>query len=186
MSVFKIIVCAAALFTCTELAHAAQTGESRKGTGFSVHSGEGDGPERIGARQQVAPRSPYLLSTNRWTEMMLKDEAVYLQMTDYGIKQIQEPQERREKDEGFFGNVIKAMALSGVKQLLDHSLALSLSDIRSAQARDGEVVFLTCQGKEVFNKVKINGEVQKFPVDQAEKFADTVNRRRAALPACRP
>lgn len=184
MSVIRMIVCTAVLFTGTALSPTVQAAEARPGAGATVQARNGDGPERIGARQQVAARSPYLLSTNRWTEMMLKDDSVYMQLTDYGLKQVAEPKERDRQDDGVLGGVIKAMALSGVRQLLDHSLSLALTDIRTAQARDGDIVFVTCQGKEVFNKVKINGEVQKFPRDQAEAFAQTVNRVRSKLAVC--
>jgi hypothetical protein len=117
--------------------------------------------------------------------LMLKDDAVYMQLTDYGMKEVGEPQDARDKDEGFLGNMLRTMALSGVKQLLDHSLALSLADMRTALVRQGQVVLVTCQGKEVFNKVKINDQVQTYPQDQAEDFVKAVNRQREKLPACR-
>jgi hypothetical protein len=116
---------------------------------------------------------------------MLKDDAVVMQLTDYGMKQIGEPQDARDKDEGFLGNMLKTMALSGVRQLLDRSLALSLADMRSALVRRGEVVLVTCQGKEVFNKVKVNEQVQTYPQDQAEEFVKNINRQREKFPACR-
>ena len=116
---------------------------------------------------------------------MLKDDAVVMQLTDYGMKQVGEPQDAHDKDEGFFGNMVKAMALSGVKQFLDHSIALSLADMRSALVRRGEVVLVTCQGKEVFNKVKINDQVQTYPQDKAEEFVKNINRQREKFPACR-
>ncbi|MDB5962737.1 MAG: hypothetical protein JWP59_4031, partial [Massilia sp.] len=169
----------------TTFAHARLPVEARPSSANSVQANDGDGPERLGPRQQAVARNPYLLATNRWSEMMLKDNAVYLQLTDYGMRQVGEPQDTHKNDEGLLGNVLKAMALSGVKQLLNHSLALSLTDMRSALVRDGEVVLVTCQGKEVFNKVKINDQVQKFPQDKAEDFAKNINRLRAKLPACR-
>jgi hypothetical protein len=184
MSMIRIIVCATVVLATT-FAHARLPVEARQSSANSVQAKDGDGPERLGPRQQAAARNPYLLSTNRWSEMMLKDNAVYLQLTDYGMRQVGEPQDTHKNDEGLFGNVLKAMALSGVKQLLNHSLALSLTDMRSALVRDGEVVLVTCQGKEVFNKVKINDQVQKFPQDKAEDFAKNINRLRAKLPACR-
>lgn len=180
-----MIVCATAVLASTPLAYASSPGDSRQGSTVSIQSKDGDGPERIGSRQQALSRQPYLLSTNRWSEMMLKDDAVYLQMTDYGLKQVAEPQDTQKRDEGFFGNMIKSIALGGVKQLLDHSLALPLTEMRTAIVRDGEVVLLTCQGKEVFNKVKINDQVQKFEQDRAEQFVREVNRARGKFPACR-
>lgn len=185
MSLIRSIACATALLACTHLACASQAGEARQGSSVSFQAKDGDGPERVGPRQHAESNKPYLLATNRWTEMMLKDDAVYLQMSNYGMKQVAEPQDARKTDEGFFGNMVRSMALSGVKQLLDHSLALALTDMRKAIVRDGEVILVTCKGKEVFNKVKINDQVQKFPQDQAESFVGDVNRLRAGLPACR-
>lgn len=100
----------------------------------------------------VAKREPTvspsaIVVPNQWPEMMLKGDTVYLQLTDDGMKQVAERQDAHDKDEGFLDSVLKAMALSGVKQFLDHSLALSLVGTRSAQVRDGEVVFVTCRGK---------------------------------------
>jgi hypothetical protein len=126
----------------------------RQGSAISIDAKEGDGPERIGPRRQPASGMPSLQSTSRWTELMLKDDAVVMQ-------------------------------LSGVKQFLDHSLALSLADMRSARVRRGEVLLVTCQGKEVFNKVKINDQVQIYPQDKAEEFVKNVNRQREKFPACR-
>jgi hypothetical protein len=172
MRLLRLIVCATAVLASTGFAYARPAGDD-------------DGPERISPRQQAVARAPYLLSTNRWSEMLLKDDIVYLQLTGYGMKQVGEPQDSRKSDEGVLGNIIKAMALGGVKALLDHSIALSLTDTRTARVRDGEVIFVTCQGKEVFNKVKINEQVQKFQQDQAEDFVKNINRLRQKLPACR-
>jgi len=184
MSILRVIVCTTALLAITPLADAGTSGETRQGSGVSIDVKSGDGPERIGPRQQIVSSKPHLLSTNQWSEMMLKDEAVYLQLTSYGMKQVAQPQDTGKSEDSFLGNMIKSMALSGVRQLLDHSLALPLADMRTALVRDGEVVLVTCQGKEVFNKVKFNDQVQKFPADQAEDFVGKVNRARGKLPAC--
>jgi hypothetical protein len=184
MSFLRVIVCTTALLATVPLAHAASSGETRQGSGTSIDVKSSDGPERIGPRQQIVSGKPYLLSTAQWTEMMLKDDAVYLQLTSYGMKQVAEPQDTGKSDEGFFGNMIKSMALSGVRQLLDHSLALPLTEMRTAFVRDGSVVLVSCQGKEVFSNVKINGKEQKFPQDQAEDFVKKITRARAKLPAC--
>lgn len=185
MNTIRIILCATAVLAGTGAAHAGLPGEARQGSTISIAAKDGDGPERIVPRQPAASGQPYLMSTNRWSEMMLKDDAVYLQLSDYGMKQVGEAQDTQKNDEGFLGNMLKAVALSGVKRLLDHGLALSLTDMRTALARDGEVVLVTCRGKEVFNKVKINDQVQKFPQDKAEDFARKINRQRQTLPACR-
>jgi hypothetical protein len=185
MKTIRVLLVSTVLLLSTSFAHAGSSDATRKSTSITVDDKHGDGPERIASRQQATSGKPYLLSTNRWSEMMLKDDAVYVQLTDYGLKQVGDPHDAHQKDEGFLGNVLKAMALSGVKQLLNHSLALSLADTRSAIVRDGEVVLVTCQGKEVFNKVKINDEVIKYPQENAEEFVRNLNRVRARLPACR-
>lgn len=187
MNLIRTIFCVTAVLASTTFAHAGPAGDDRPGSGVATKAKDGNGPERVAPRQQAVPAKPYLQSTNRWSEMMLKDDAVYLQMTDYGMKQIGEPQEKesRKSDDSILGNIFKAMALSGVKQFLDHSLALSLTDMRTALVRDGEVILVTCQGKEIFNNVKINDQVQKFPQDQANDFVKHVNRLRQSVPACR-
>lgn len=184
MHIARLIIIATLVLTSTTLANASTAGDARRGDGITVEGKNGDGPEHVAARQQAVPRTPHILSTNRWSEMMMKDDAVYLQLTDFGMRQVGGPEVAKASDEGFLGNILKTMALSGVKQLLNHSLALSLTDMRSALVRDGEVILVTCQGKEVFNNVKINDQVQKFPQDQAEDFARGVNRQRAKLPGC--
>jgi hypothetical protein len=184
MSLLRLIVCTTALLAATPLAYAGTQADARQGSTVSIPAKDGDGPERIGPRQQAVSGKPHLLSTNQWSEMMLKDDAVYMQLTNQGMKQVTEPKETGKRDEGFFGNMIASMALSGVRQLLDHSLALPLRDMRTALVRDGDVVLVTCKGKEVFAKVKINDQAQKFQVDQAEEFVGVVNRARARLPAC--
>jgi hypothetical protein len=185
MNTIRVILCATAVLATTTFAHARASDETRQSSSISIDAKQGDGPERIGPRLQPAAGKPNLQSTSRWTELMLRDDAVYMQLTDYGMKQIGEPQDARDKDEGFFGNILKTMALSGVKQFLDHSLGLSLADMRTALVRRGEVILVTCQGKEVFNKVKINDQVQAYPQDKAEDFVKNVNRQREKFPACR-
>lgn len=184
MNTIRLILCTAALLATAAPVHARSSDDTRHGTSITIESKDGESPERVVPRQRPASGSPRLLSTNQWSEMMLKDDTVYLQLTDYGLKQALAPQDGKDKDEGFFGNVLKAMALSGVKQVLDHGLALALADTRTAQVRDGQVVFVTCKGKEVFNQVKINNEVQKYPQDEAERFVRTLNQVRSKLPAC--
>ena len=176
MNTIRVILCATALLATASFGHAST---------ISMDAKEGDGPERVGPRQQPASGKPSLQSTSRWTELMLKDDAVYMQLTDYGMKQVGEPEDAPARDEGFFGNMMRSMALSGVKHFLNHSISLSLADMRSAQVRRGEVVLVTCQGKEVFNKVKINDQVQTYPQDKAEEFVKNVNRQREKFPACR-
>jgi hypothetical protein len=177
LNLIRAILCTTALLASAGFAHADPTATNdAKGN---------DGPERIAPRQQPAAGKNHVLSTNGWSEMTLNDNAVYLQMTDHGIKQLDKPREAHEKAEGFLDNVFAAMALSGVKQLFNHSIVLSLTDTRSALVRNGEVILVTCNGKEVFNSVKFNGEVQKYPQDGAEEFVRNVNRQRAKLPACR-
>jgi uncharacterized pyridoxamine 5'-phosphate oxidase family protein len=56
---------------------------------------------------------------------------------------------------------------------------------KARPSRRGEVLLVTCQGKEVFNKVKINDQVQIYPEDKAEEFVKNVNRQREKFPACR-
>lgn len=185
MNMIRVILCATVVLASTTFAHARPSGETRQRSTISMDAKEGDGPEHVADRQQPASGKPYLLSTNRWSEMMLKDDAVYLQLTNYGMQQVGDPQDAHEKDESFLGNVFRAMALSGVKQLFNHSLALSLIDMRSALVRDGQVILVTCQGKKVFNKVKLNSHEQKYRQDKAEDFVKTINRMRDKLPACR-
>ena len=185
MNTIRVLLATTLLLTSVHLAHAGPSDETRKGASITVAAGEGDGPERITARQRVTAGKPHLLSTNRLSELLLKDDAVTMQLSDYGLSQIGAEEKTRGKAERFLGNVLKTMALSGVKQMLDHGLALPLADTRSAQVRDGEVVILTCQGKEVFNKVKINNQIQKYPQESADEFVRAVNRARAKLPACR-
>jgi hypothetical protein len=185
MNMIRVLLVSAFLLISTTFAHAGASDETRKSSSITLDAKEVDGPERITARQRPAPAKFHLLSTNRWSEMMLKDDSVYVQLTDYGLSQVGNPQDAHDKDEGFLGSVMKAMALSGVKQLLNHSLALSLADTRSALVRDGQVILVTCQGKEVFNKVKINDQVLKYPQGPAEEFVMNLNRARAKLPACR-
>ena len=186
MNTIRFILCTAALLASATSVHARAADDARRGTSITIESQDGESPEQVVPRQRPAAGTPRLLSTNQWSEMMLKDDTVYLQFTDYGLKQAMAPQDGHDKDEGFFGNVLKAMALSGVKQVLDHGLALALTDTRSAQVRDGQVVFVTCKGKEVFNQVKINDQVQKYPQDKAEDFVRNLNQVRSKLPACRP
>jgi hypothetical protein len=182
MNTIRVMLCVSAFLATATFAHA---GETRQGSTISIDAKEGDGPERIGPRQRPTAGKPYLQSTSRWTELMLKDDEVVMQLTDYGMKQVGEPQGAHDKDEGFFGNMVRTMALSGVKQLLDHSLALPLADMRIALVRRSEVVLVTCQGKEVFNKVRINDQVQTYPQDKAEEFVKNINRQREQFPACR-
>lgn len=182
MNMSHAILCATVLLSGSTCAHAGSPGDIRQGPATAIDARDGDGPERIAARRQPASGKQHLVSTNGWSEMTLNDNAVYLQLTDYGMKQVVQPHD--DHDEGFFDSMLKAVTLSGVKQLLNHSIALSLTDTRSALVRNGEVVFVTCQGKEVFNTIKLNDQVQKFPQKDAEDFVTNLNRLRVKLPAC--
>lgn len=164
--------------------HASPSDGARKSPSITSDAGDRSDPERVTARQRPVTGKPHLVSTSHWTEMMLKNDSVYMQLTDFGLKQIEQAQESDDKDEGLFGNIVKAMALSGVKQLLNHSVALSLSDTRSAFVRDGQVVLVTCNGKEIFSKVNINGQVQRYPHEPAEEFATKINQARTKLSSC--
>lgn len=183
MKLFRIVLCASAL-----LGSAAPTlafAQNEHSHGVSIEAHESHGAERVRERRRPSLGQPHLLSTNRWSEMFLTNSAVYLQMTDDGIKEIGNDHDAETKDEGFLGHMVKAMALSGVKQLLDHSLELPLVDVRAASVRGGQVILVACDGKEVFDNVKVNGEVQTYPQDKAEDFVKMINRQRKSLPACK-
>lgn len=185
MTMIRALLAMTILTMPLTVAHASPSDGARKSPLTTSDAGDRSDPERVTARQRPVTGKPHLVSTSHWTEMLLKDDSLYMQLTEFGLKQIGQAQESEDKDEGFFGNMVKAMALSGVKQLLNHSVALSLTDTKSAFVRNGQVVLVTCNGKEIFSKVNINGQVQRYAPVPAEEFAKAINQARTKLPACR-
>lgn len=185
----RITLATIAAVATMNAAHAGLTGaghEERGSAAVSVNIDSGkepDGPEKIVARQPSSTGKHRLLSTNGWSELLLKDDSVFFQLTDSGMKKLDEPR-RPQGNEGLFDGIMSNVALSAVKNLLDHSIALPLRETKSAVVRNGEVVVVTCNGKEVFNQVKFNGSVQKYPQDAAGEFVRNLLHARARFPAC--
>jgi hypothetical protein len=71
MKIIHVILCAPAVLAAISVAHAGPSEQTGQGTRFSIESDNGDGPEKIVPRQRATSGKSYLLSTNRWSEMML-------------------------------------------------------------------------------------------------------------------
>jgi hypothetical protein len=133
-----------------------------------------DDPIRFTDRQVDDAR--FAITThNRKVQLVLTDRVVAMQLSDHVLHKIDRKMRQENEDaddDNALGHAIKTAVFSGVRELLDHSAACDIRDIRRADYRDGEIVLVARNGRHLFAKNDFDDEnvMSDFSASDAREF----------------
>ena len=132
-----------------------------------------DEPCRIASRTD--PRDARLAMTTEDGDasLLITDDVVALQLSDRALKRARtQLREEERDDDNVVAAAIKAVVVSAVRSLLDHSIECPLRDVRSAEWRDGRLVLTGVDGASLFDGVDVDGHdvMEGFSERAAREF----------------
>lgn len=152
-------------------AGAAQAQE--QATRVSVSHGSDDSPGRIGRRWDPRDARSAITTRDGMVMMLLTRDAVALQLTDRGLRDVRrEMHEEAREEGGFLAEVIAAAVRGSVGTMLKRSVEYPVSELRDVSYRGGRLVFTGVDGERVFEKVTVNDAdvMESFSEAEARAF----------------
>ena len=146
-----------------------------KGHHVNIGSCEVREPLEWGARHDLARARFAMLTEDRAAALVLTRDVVAVQLSDRVLRDL-DREIAREKDkddeDGLLASVIKSAVLGSVRELLDHSLACPIADLRDVRYRDGRLILITEDGDRIFEDLDINDHkvLEGFSEPDAQAF----------------
>lgn len=155
-----VICIMASLFTVPAAAHA-------QGTSISIHAP--DSVSYVVSRRDAEPGEPSIQTLSREATLILRNNAVILQLTDKGLDHL------FDNDRGDRGILVR-IAKAGVSGMLDHGIAYRVSALKRAYADGGRIVLEDRKGAHVFETTTYNDHrpMEEFSPGEARRFARLV------------
>jgi hypothetical protein len=155
-----------------------------RGPRVSVSTGsDDDSPGRIGPRRHPRDARSAIATRDGMVALMLTHDAVAMQLTDRGLRDIgRDMDEDMEEEDGFLAGIIQAAVRSSVTTMLKRSVEYPVSEIRDVSYRDGRLVFTSEDGERVFDSVSVNDTdvMTSFSDTDARTFVREFRRLKAA------
>jgi hypothetical protein len=166
----RTAVCALALLLSAGISYAAE-----KKPGISLSFSSEDPQTRLGPRRNVRDARLAITSRDGSTSLLLMNDVVAVQLTDRVVDKVAA---------GDDANLLEEIIASGVRLALRKAVEYPIASIRSAEIRDGVLIFTNDKNKPVFTEIKVNGTdvLRDFAIGDAARF---VNAFRAAKNAQR-
>jgi hypothetical protein len=141
----------------------------------NIGSCEVRAPLEWGARHDLARARFAILTEDRAAALVLTRHVVAVQLGDRVLRDLdREIARERDKDDedGLLASIIKGAVLGGVRELLDHSLACPVEDLRDVRYRDGRLILITEDGERIFEDLDINDHnvLEGFSEPDAQAF----------------
>ena len=137
---------------------------------------DGDSVVKVIDRVEIRKSTFHVLNKKRETALIVRDDAIIMQLTDRGLKNIK--REIRNEGESALGKVMHAALAGAVAEFLDHGMEYKLSDLKEARVENGVIVLERKNGEKIFDDMDINGDevLESFAPEDAARFAAHVNR----------
>lgn len=117
--------------------------------------------------------------------LLITNEVVAVQLSDRVLRKVRRELRREENadDDNALAHAIKAVVLSGVRALLDHSAECSIRDLRDVEYRHGCLVFTTEDGESLFEDMNVDDQdvMRSFSESNARAFVREFRRVKSAL-----
>jgi hypothetical protein len=111
-------------------------------------------------------------------QMLHRDGAMVLQLTDAGLENIGRRAESAAAETGL-GRILEAMLHGGLRALLDRAMVYDLSDVGDVRYEHGEIVFENRRGERVFGDFNVHGEQVMASFDEREARAFVAHLKRS-------
>lgn len=143
----------------------------------ALHADAADSTSWIMARLPARAADASLRTRDRQAELLLTDTALVIQFTDRGLDDLVD---KIADDRSAAGGsrLVARMLGAGIAGLLDHGLAVRLSELREARREGNALVLEDRSGARLFSTVNVDGRraMDDFAPDEADRFAAAVNR----------
>ena len=154
------------------------------GTRVSVSTGsDDDSPGRIGPRRDPRQARSAIATRDGRVALLLTRDAVAMQLTDRGLRDIGRDMDEDVRDEdGFVAEIIQAAVRSSVATMLKRSVEYPVRELRDVQYRGGRLVFTSEDGERVFENVSVDDTdvMESFSEADARAFVREFHRLKAS------
>lgn len=145
----------------------------------SIRTADDTASARIVRRQDERAMLSSIRTRRDDAMLLLSSDELVLQLTDRALGKV-----ASDVDSAAGTNLLSRMFRASLTALLDNALAIKLDEISHARADDTRLVLVNVEGKEILDKVEVNGRqvMEDFHPGDAERFAAAVNRAIAKRP----
>lgn len=140
-----------------------------------VFSGHGDIDADITHRLHHDDAEYAMTTREGSVDLLVANDAILIQFSDRFLENLEEEirddEEENYDEASVLADVIKSMVSSGVREMLDHALAIALDEIGEVYYDDGRLYIIDREGEEIFGDLEIDD------VDVMEDFSRRDSRR---------
>jgi len=156
-----------------------------QGNDIRVSVSDTDSPGRVGSRRHPRDARLAIATRDDRVALLLTGEAVVMQLTDRGLRDIRDDMRREAEEEGesgFFAEMVQTVVRSTVESMLRRSIEYPVGELRDVEYRRGRLVFTGEDGKRVFENVRVNDTevMESFSDADARAFVREFRRLKAA------
>ncbi len=142
-------------------------------------------PARWDDRQDSRDARLSIVTEDGDAMLILTDDLVAVQLSDRVMRKVRREFRREDDadDDNALAHAIKAVVLSGVRALLDHSAVCSIRDLRDVDYRHGCLELTTEDGERIFEDIDVNDSdvMCGFSAANAHAFVREFRRLKARL-----
>jgi hypothetical protein len=146
---------------------------------FSINNNEIEG-EAI-PRVMLSSAIDHIVNEDGNLALLFTDTYLVMQLTNEGIDEITSKIRSNDEDsdepKSFFSNLLLSALSTSIYTLLDHGIAVPLSDITQASYEDGTLYIHTMNDALIFENSTINDKdfMSDFKEKDAKRFAKSLN-----------
>jgi hypothetical protein len=146
---------------------------AQSGTRISVHAP--DSVSFVVARRGPFRDEPAIQTLSGEAALILRDSAVVLQLTDYGLDHLFDGDTDTRRGGS---RILMAVVKAGISDLFDHGVAYRISALRRAYADGSRIILEDRAGRHVFETTSYNDHypMEEFAPAEARRFAIAVQR----------
>lgn len=115
-------------------------------------------PTRWASREDTRDASHVITTDDGEVSLLLMPREVALQLSDRTWRKLDRKlrNERDDDEDNPFADAIKAVVISSVRSMFDHSVQCRIRDIEDVQYTGGRLVITTENGRQLFRRLEVN------------------------------
>ncbi len=139
-----------------------------------------DRPARWAERYDERDARVAITNREGQVTLLLTRDVVAMQLSDRTLRHIRRElrHDHGEDDDNAFAQAIKAAVAASLGSILNHSAECPIRDLKDVDYRDGRLVFITNDGRSIFESVEIDDEdaLRGFSASDARLFVKEFRR----------
>jgi hypothetical protein len=144
----------------------------------TVRASASDSVSRIVPRQSLRSADFSIVSRDGTKAILQRGDAIVVQLTDRGLARFEGSAAAPKPEQGALARLVEGMVRGGLRVMLDNAIEYDVTALREVRHERGRLVFIDRDGRQVFDRLEIDGEefMESFAPRDAEAFARHVNR----------